>query len=231
MADFVALCKGGMVGVAPRNYITYFRELDLDGDQSVTLEEWLAVCEDRLGVWRAGGAGSGTSDEFTQALETVLLLTVGELAVRLLEQPGRRAQPADSLAPDDQRGSLADTIWSASERGSLAAVTRMLEALSKSEVMALLNAPHPTTGKHSLLYAGPNNHRTLVAYLLACGAQVTPTTRLNCQNPSMRALLRAHLRAHPQAWLPTEVPASPMTEAHMREVREAATNGASAPTS
>jgi hypothetical protein len=57
-----------------------------------------------------------------------------------------------------------------------------------------------------------------VTYLLAQGAHVTPTTKLNCQNPSIRALLRAEVGLE----LSTEVPSSLMTVLHLEQVRTSA---------
>jgi hypothetical protein len=154
MTDFVALCKAGLPSVPASSYFACFKELDLDGDQQIVLHEWLKVCGGKLEARQMEGQGKGEgrrSSDFTEALASLLGWAPGELKDRL--KRGRRvgAPAPDSSAPDDRRGTLADTIWLACERGSLAAVRRMVETVPVGEGAMLLNAPHPNTGKHSLL--------------------------------------------------------------------------------
>ena len=62
----------------------------------------------------------------------------------------------------------------------------------------------------------------LSKFLLERGAVITPTTRLNCQNPRLRQLFKDYEKEGRAKSLGTEVPPSPMTAEHVGTVRAAA---------
>jgi hypothetical protein len=208
MPEYVALCKACMPNMPPKQYFPSFQQLDTNSDKKVDASEWVRECSTRITAFRANTDGSLINQSLHDLVE---LYDRGEVGEKLDAVYPEIA--VDSTAPDDQVGKSCDTIWFACERGSLDAAQRWIRVHG----VGLVNAPHPSTGKHSLLHAAPNNHLNLSNFLLELGAKVTPTTLLNSQNPRIRARLAQYKDQH----INTEPIASSLTQLHLETVRDA----------